>query len=126
MDFDKYRKINDEKMNIREMEDADVVFHYKNESCGDDYQVFLKTESDRVTDASFTTTGCGFGLASLAIATELIKGKTLDEAEKITPEQIEAYIDGFPPRRRRYPETGAEVIRLAIGKAREKLAAAPS
>lgn len=126
MDFDKYRKINDEKMNLREMEDADVVFHYKNDSCGDDYQIFLKTAGNRIVDASFTTTGCGFGLASLAIATELIKEKTFDEAEKLTPDQIEAYIDGFPPRRKRYPQTGVEVIRLAIAKAREKIETTPA
>lgn len=118
MNFDKFRRINDEKMNLREMKDATVVLEYKNESCGDDYVLYLKLNKDQIEDASFTTTGCGFGLASLAIACEKARGKTIEEAAKITPEDIEAYIDGFPPRRKRYPQTAVEVLRKALKKAR--------
>ena len=81
MNFEKYQQINDEKRNFREMDDASVASNYRNQGCGDGYRVFLKIEGDRIVDASYTTTGCGFGLASLALVTELAKGKETREID---------------------------------------------
>ena len=78
MNFDKYQRINDEKMNFREMDDASVVSDYRNQGCGDGYRIFLSIDEGRIVDASYTTTGCGFGLASLALVTEAAKGRTVD------------------------------------------------
>jgi len=114
MNFEKYQQINDTKMNFQEMEDASVVSNYRNQGCGDGYRIFLKVQSDRITDASYTTTGCGFGLASLALITELAKGKTLEEAEKISTDEIEAGLDGFPPRRKNYPVAALEAFHQAL------------
>ncbi len=117
MDFELFKQINDERWNYREMESATVVSSYRNTGCGDGYRIYLKIdETDRqkrVLDASYTTTGCGFGLVSLAMATEWAKGRPLAELEKVTAEDIERQFE-FPPRRKNYPASAAECLRKAI------------
>ena len=117
MDFERFKKINDERMNYREMEDATVVSSYRNVGCGDGYRLYLKIDEQdperRVVDASYTTTGCGFGLAALAMATEWAKGRTLEEVERITAGDIEAMFE-FPERRKNYPESAVESMRKAM------------
>jgi len=55
MDFDKYKEINDQRLNYREMEDATVISYYRNTGCGDGYRIYLKIDdSNKVTDASYT------------------------------------------------------------------------
>lgn len=121
MDFERYKKMNDEKEGSREMADATVDHVYHNDACGDGYRIFLKLDPDgRISDASYTTTGCGFGLAALAVITKLVKGKTLDEAAKIGPAEIEADFE-FPERRRNYPVTATEAMQQALDLARQKL-----
>lgn len=120
MDFDRYKKMNDEKENSRVIEDATVSHVYKNGACGDGYNIFLKVNAAGIIeDASYTTTGCGFGLAALAVITKLVKGKTLDEADKVGPAEIEADFQ-FPERRANYPVTATEAMHEALVLAREK------
>lgn len=114
MNFDRYREINDTKVNFGEMAEADVVADYRNQGCGDGYRIYLRFDGERIADASYTTTGCGFGLAALAIVTELAKGKTLAEARAIDTDDINAGLDGFPPRRQNYPESALEAFRIAL------------
>lgn len=114
MNFEKYREINDQKINFQEMDDATVVSNYRNQGCGDGYRIYLKIDDGVIREASYTTTGCGFGLAALAIVTELAKGKTIEEAEKITTADINAGLDGFPPRRQNYPESALEAFQQAL------------
>jgi NifU-like protein involved in Fe-S cluster formation len=121
MDFDRYKKMNDEKENSRVIEDATVSHVYTNGACGDGYHIFLKLKGDLIEDASYTTSGCGFGLAALAVITKLVKGKTLAEAAKIGPAEIEADFE-FPEKRRNYPETATEAMGQAIQIALEKTA----
>ncbi len=83
MDFDRFKSINDEMRNVGVMESPSTVRSFKNEACGDAYVIYLRIEEGVIVDASFTTTGCGFGLAALALATEWIKGKTLEQAEAL-------------------------------------------
>jgi NifU-like protein involved in Fe-S cluster formation len=117
MDFERYKKMNDEKENFRELADATVDHVYRNNACGDGYHLFLKVGADGVIqDASYTTSGCGFGLAALAVATKLVKGRTLDQAAALTPADIEADFE-FPERRRNYPETAIEALRETLAKA---------
>ena len=114
MDFERFKKINDERMNYREMEGASVVSSYRNLGCGDGYRLYLKIdESETVTDASYTTTGCGFGLVSLAMATDWVKGKTLGEAEALTAERLEELFE-FPERRKNYPQSAVEALHKAV------------
>jgi len=114
MNFEKYQQINDEKRNFREMEDADVVSNYRNQGCGDGYRIYLKVADGLIEDASYTTTGCGFGMAALAIVTEIVKGKTVDEAAAVTTDDINAGLDGFPPRRQNYPISALEALHQAL------------
>lgn len=117
MDFERFKKINDDRLNYREMEDATVVSSYRNTGCGDGYRLYLKiNESDAhkpIVDASYTTTGCGFGLVALAMATEWLKGKTVEQARNITPGEIEAMFE-FPERRKNYPDSAVEAVQKAI------------
>jgi NifU-like protein involved in Fe-S cluster formation len=122
MDFERYKKMNDDKEGFRAMADATVDHVYHNDACGDGYHIFLKLEGETITDASYTTTGCGFGLAALAVLTRLVKGKSLDEAAKIGPAQIEADFE-FPERRRNYPVTATEAMAETLALARQKRAA---
>lgn len=114
MNFERYREINDQKINFREMDEADVVSNYRNQGCGDGYRIYLRIEDGVIVDASYTTTGCGFGLAALAIVCDVAKGKTLEEARSITTDDINAGLDGFPPRRQNYPESALEAFRQAL------------
>lgn len=113
MDFALFKKINDERMNYREMEDATVVSSYRNVGCGDGYRIYLKIEDNQIIDASYTTTGCGFGVVALAMATEIAKGKTIEEAEQLTEEDIEKAFE-FPERRKNYPQSAIAALRLAL------------
>ncbi len=92
-----------------------MVSDYKNIGCGDGYRLYLQINQQGVIeDARYTTTGCSFSLASLAIICDLAKGKTLDEAAAITPDMMEPYIDGYPERRRNYAETAIAALKKAI------------
>jgi len=113
MDFERFKKINDERLNYREMDDATVVSSYRNVGCGDGYRLYLKIDGDAITDASYTTTGCGFGLVSLAMATEWLKGKTIEQANSISAADIEAMFE-FPERRKNYPDSAVEAVQKAM------------
>ncbi len=117
MDFEKFKQINDLKPNYGEIEEAEVVSNYTNKGCGDGFRIFLKIKKENqnevIEDARFTTSGCGFSIAALSMGLEWIKGKTVDEAEKITVENIETLFV-FPERRKNYPESAVEAIRKAI------------
>lgn len=113
MDFERYKQINDQRLNYREMEDATVVSNYRNTGCGDGYRIYLKIEEDRIVDASYTTTGCGFGIVALAMACEAAKGKTIEEVKKLTIEDIEKYFE-FPERRKNYPQSALQALHKAI------------
>jgi NifU-like protein involved in Fe-S cluster formation len=114
MDFDKYKEINDQRLNYREMESATVVSYYRNTGCGDGYRIYLKIDSNNtVTDASYTTTGCGFGIVALAMACEAAKGKNLEEIKSLTPEDLEKYFE-FPDRRKNYPMSAISALHKAV------------
>lgn len=115
MNFDKFNQIQADKPNLREMADATAVGDYRNQGCGDAYRVFLKVNAHGVIeDASFTTTGCGFGLAALSLACQAAKGKTVEQASRMTTADIEAGIEGFPERRKNYPQSALEAMHVAL------------
>lgn len=114
MDFARYKQINDDRINYREMEDATVISNYRNIGCGDGYRIYLKIDSsETVTDASYTTTGCGFGIVALAMATEFAKGKTIEQLKSITSADIETMFE-FPERRKNYPESAVSALLQAV------------
>src|SRR5436190_973712 len=115
MNFDKFNQLQADKPNLREMADPSAIGEYRNQGCGDAYRVFIKVNAKGVIeDASFTTTGYGFGLAALALACEAAKGKTVDEAARLTTDDIERGIEGFPDRRKNYPQSALEAMQVAL------------
>ncbi|NLX63891.1 MAG: Fe-S cluster assembly scaffold protein NifU [Clostridiaceae bacterium] len=83
--------------NVGEIEDADGVGQVGNAKCGDIMKMYLKIEDGIIKDAKFKTFGCGAAVATSSMATELIKGKTIKEAEMITNKVVMEALDGLPP-----------------------------
>ncbi len=82
--------------NVGELQDADAVGEVGSPQCGDSMKLYIKVENDVITDISFQTFGCAAAIASSSVATELIKGKTINEALEITNRQIVQELDGLP------------------------------
>jgi len=83
--------------NVGEIEDADGIGEVGNAKCGDIMKMYLKIEDGIIKDAKFKTFGCGAAIATSSMATELIKGKTIKEAEQITNKAVMEALDGLPP-----------------------------
>jgi len=82
--------------NVGEIESADGVGEVGNPACGDMMRLYLKIDGGKVVDAKFRTFGCGAAIASSSMLTEMIKGKTVDEARAITNEHVADALDGLP------------------------------
>ena len=83
--------------NVGEIPDANGVGEVGNAKCGDIMKIFLKIENGIVEDVKFKTFGCGAAIATSSMATEMIKGKPLDEALKLTNKAVMEALDGLPP-----------------------------
>ncbi len=83
--------------NVGEIEDASGVGTVGNAKCGDIMKVYLKIEDGIVIDAKFKTFGCGAAVATSSMATEMIKGKTIQDSLKITNKAVMEALDGLPP-----------------------------
>ncbi len=100
--------------NIGEIEDADAVAEVGNDVCGDTMKIYLKIEDNRIMDVKFKTFGCGAAIASSSITTEMIKGKTLDEALKVTNKQVIEALGGLPPAKEHCSVLAEQAIKVAI------------
>jgi len=100
--------------NVGELEGADATGTVGNAKCGDIMQVFLKVEDNIIEDVSFKTFGCGAAIATSSMATELIKGKTLEEALKVTNKSVMESLDGLPPAKVHCSILAEEAIHAAI------------
>ena len=83
--------------NVGEIPDENGVGHVGNPICGDIMKMYLKIENNVIEDVKFKTFGCGAAIATSSIATEMIKGKTVDEALKLTNKAVVEALDGLPP-----------------------------
>ncbi|WFA10428.1 Fe-S cluster assembly scaffold protein NifU [Tissierella sp. Yu-01] len=83
--------------NVGEIEDANGIGEVGNAKCGDIMRMYLKIEDGVIEDVKFKTFGCGSAIASSSMATELIKGKTIDEAMALTNKSVVEALDGLPP-----------------------------
>lgn len=106
--------------NVGEIPDASGVGTVGNASCGDIMQVFLKIEDDKIVDAKFKTFGCAAAIASSETATEMIKGKTLDEALQIKNADVVEALEGLPPQKIHCSVLAEEAIAEAIKDYRSK------
>jgi nitrogen fixation NifU-like protein len=82
--------------NVGEIESADGVGEVGNPACGDMMRLYLKIEEGKVVDAKFRTFGCGAAIASSSMLTEMVKGKTLEEARAISNQHVADALDGLP------------------------------
>jgi NifU-like protein involved in Fe-S cluster formation len=123
MDFPKFQRLVEERSGFRTMEDPTASGEYFSDSCGDMYNFFLKVGPGAVIeDISYFTTGCGFGTATCSLVVDLARGKTVDGAAAITTEQVEAELDGYPEKKKDYPQRALEALHVAIDDYRAKLA----
>jgi nitrogen fixation NifU-like protein len=100
--------------NVGEIADADGVGQVGNPKCGDIMKMYLKIENNVIVDAKFKTFGCGAAVATSSMATEMVKGKTVDEALKITNKAVAEALDGLPPVKMHCSNLAEEAIRAAI------------
>ena len=108
--------------NVGVIEDADGVGEVGNAKCGDIMKIFLKIDDGIVTDAKFSTFGCGSAIASSSMATELIKGKPVSEAMKLTNKAVAEALDGLPAYKMHCSVLAEEAIQAALDdwRSREK------
>lgn len=100
--------------NVGEMEDANAIGEVGNTHCGDIMRMYLKIEDNVIKDASFKTFGCCAAIASSSVATDLIKGKTIDEALQLKNSDVVDALDGLPPVKVHCSVLAEEAIRQAI------------
>ena len=100
--------------NVGEIENADGVGQVGNAKCGDIMKMYLKVENDIIVDVKFKTFGCGAAVATSSMATELVKGKTTQEALKDTNKAVVEALDGLPQVKMHCSILAEEAIRSAI------------
>jgi nitrogen fixation NifU-like protein len=100
--------------NVGEIENPDGVGQVGNAKCGDIMKVFLKVENDIIVDVKFKTFGCGAAIATSSMSTEMIKGKTVDEALALTNKAVADALGGLPPVKMHCSVLAEEAIKTAI------------
>ena len=100
--------------NVGEIENADAIGEAGALSCGDKLKLYLKIYNNVIVDAKFQTFGCGSAVAASSVLTEMLIGKTLDEARKITNKQIADELDGLPPEKMHCSVMGREALEDAL------------
>jgi len=100
--------------NVGVIEDADGVGEAGNPVCGDIMKIYLKIDNDVISDVKFETFGCGSAIASSSMATELIKGKPVEEAAALTNKAVTEALDGLPIHKLHCSVLAEEAIKLAL------------
>jgi len=100
--------------NVGEIPDANGVGMVGSEACGDIMKLFIKVENGVIVDAKFKTFGCGAAIASSSVATQMIKGKTVDEALKITNKMVIEKLGGLPPVKIHCSVLAEEALKAAL------------
>jgi nitrogen fixation protein NifU and related proteins len=106
--------------NVGEIANADGIGEVGNATCGDIMRIYIKVNDDRIEDVRFKTFGCGAAIATSSMATEMVKGKTLDEAMEISNRKVAEALGGLPPVKMHCSNLAADAIRKAIDDYRSK------
>ncbi|KAA0008595.1 MAG: Fe-S cluster assembly scaffold protein NifU [Thermoplasmata archaeon] len=117
------KKVMEHFLNPRNMgviEDADGIGTAGNPVCGDTMTIYIKVKNGRIVDIKFQTFGCAAAIATSSMITELAKGKTLEEAEKITRDDVADALEGLPPIKMHCSNLAADALKAAIEDYRKK------
>ena len=100
--------------NVGEIQGADGVGEVGNPICGDMMKITIKVANDRIKDIKFLTFGCGAAIAVSSMVTEMAKGKTIEEAKKISKESVAKALDDLPKNKLHCSNLGADALHMAI------------
>ena len=106
--------------NVGEIKDADGIGEVGNITCGDMMTFYIKVKNDKLEDVKFKTFGCGAAIAVSSMVSEIAKGKTLDEAMKITNKDVAEELGGLPENKMHCSNLGADALKKAIINYKEK------
>jgi nitrogen fixation NifU-like protein len=108
--------------NVGEIPDADGVGTVGNPVCGDLMTIYIKVKDDKIEDIKFKTFGCGAAIATSSMITQMARGKTIEEALKITRNDVASELEGLPPQKMHCSNLAADALKAAIEDYRKKLA----
>ncbi len=100
--------------NVGELPDADAIGETGSFKCGDTMKLYLKVKNDRIEDIKFQTFGCGAAIASSSMLTEMVKGRTIDEAARVTNHDVADKLGGLPPLKLHCSNLAADALQNAI------------
>jgi len=100
--------------NVGEIEDADGVGKVGNPVCGDVMKIYISIDNERISDIKFKTFGCGAAIASSSILTEMVKGKTIEEAQEITDKDVSEALHGLPKEKMHCSNLAADGLQNAL------------
>lgn len=100
--------------NVGEIEDADGIGEVGNPTCGDMMTIYIKVNDNILTDVKFKTFGCGAAIATSSMITEMARGKTIEDALKITRADVAEELDGLPPIKMHCSNLAADALQAAI------------
>lgn len=106
--------------NVGEIENANAVGEVGNAKCGDIMKIYMDIEDNVIKDVKFKTFGCGAAIATSSMATELVKGKTVEEALELTNKAVMEALDGLPPEKIHCSVLAEEAIQSAINDYRKR------
>ncbi|SDC64878.1 MULTISPECIES: Fe-S cluster assembly scaffold protein NifU [unclassified Candidatus Frackibacter] len=101
--------------NVGEIEAADGIGEVGNPTCGDIMKIYIKVnENEEIKDIKFKTFGCGAAVATSSITTEIVKGKSIEEARELTNKRVAEALDGLPPEKMHCSNLAADALQKAI------------
>ena len=100
--------------NVGDMENPDGIGHVGNPVCGDIMELYIRVKDDIITDAKFKTFGCGAAIATSSMVTELVRGKSIEEALEISNKAVVEALDGLPPIKMHCSVLAEEALKSAI------------
>jgi nitrogen fixation NifU-like protein len=111
--------------NVGTIDDADGLGEIGNPLCGDMMSIYLKVEDEHIKDIKFQTFGCGAAIAVSSMLTEIAKGKSIEEAKKITNKDVAEALDGLPKNKLHCSNLGADALHAAIKDYEDRKAGKP-